>query len=139
MTHHATYENFGGDKSLIAAYEHWSVLCRPHQPTPGAMVLIAHADVTALSAVPAAAFAELHRVVADIETAARIAYAYDKINYLMLMMVDPHVHYHVIPRYAEDRAEEDPGWPGPPVLSATADVDPAEVLSSLKAAWPAQS
>ena len=26
--------------------------------------------------------------------------AYERINYLMLMMVDPHVHFHVIPRYS---------------------------------------
>jgi diadenosine tetraphosphate (Ap4A) HIT family hydrolase len=28
-------------------------------------------------------------------------FSFDKINYFMLMMVDPHLHYHVIPRYKE--------------------------------------
>jgi diadenosine tetraphosphate (Ap4A) HIT family hydrolase len=41
-----------------------------------------------------------------------------KINYLMLMMVDPHVHFHVLPRYEGDRSHGgievvDAGWPGP--------------------------
>jgi diadenosine tetraphosphate (Ap4A) HIT family hydrolase len=37
--------------------------------------------------------------------------------------VDPHVHFHVIPRYSEPRhwsriAFPDEGWPGPPRLDA---------------------
>lgn len=136
MKHHATYETFGGDDMLIAAYEHWSVLSRPAQATKGAMVLIAHADVQAFSDLPAAAFAEMDRVIGDIESAARAALAPDKMNYLMLMMVDPHVHFHVLPRYAADRPEEDPGWPGPPVLSASASVDAAEMRDALRSVWP---
>ncbi len=136
MSHHATYDTFGGDDMLIKAYEHWSVLCRPAQATKGAMVLIAHADVTRYSDLPAGAFAEMHGIISDIETALEAAYAPDKMNYLMLMMVDPHVHYHVIPRYSDDRPEEDPGWPGPPVLSSSADVSPSEVRDTLKASWP---
>ena len=45
--------------------------------------------------------------------------SYERINYLMLMMVDPNVHFHVIPRYSEARQWDgvefpDAGWPGPP-------------------------
>ena len=32
-------------------------------------------------------------------------------NYLMLMMVDPHVHFHVIPRYAAPQRFEDVDFP----------------------------
>lgn len=139
MKHHATYEKFGGDAMLIRAYDHWSVLCRPAQPTRGAMVLVAHAEATAFSDLPAAAFSELHRAIGDIEAAARAAFRPDKINYLMLMMVDPHVHFHVLMRYGADRAETDPGWPGPPSLGETADVDVSAVRAALISAWPAQS
>ena len=42
----------------------------------------------------------------------------------MLMMVDPDVHFHVIPRYSKPKQFgniefSDPGWPGPPDLSHT--------------------
>ena len=42
----------------------------------------------------------------------------------MLMMVDPNVHFHVIPRYPEPRSWSgiefpDAGWPGPPQLGAS--------------------
>ena len=54
---------------------------------------------------------------------------YERINYLMLMMVDPYVHFPVIPRYEGSRSLEnveieDKGWPGPPDLKS------AEQLSS---------
>ena len=84
----------------------------------------------------AAAFSEMHRVIQDIEAALSAAYAPDKMNYLMLMMVDPHVHYHVIPRYGAERPEADPGWPGPPALASAADVSVEEVRATLIAAWP---
>ena len=40
----------------------------------------------------------------DLDTALAKTFAPDKLNYLMLMMVDPDVHFHVLPRYAAARA-----------------------------------
>ena len=124
MKHHATYERFGGDQTLVRAYDHWSVLVRPKQATLGACVIVAHADVRALSALPDAAHAEFGRVVRALEAAWATAFAPDKHNYLCLMMVDPHVHHHALPRFERPRTfagEErmDAGWPGPPDLSAS--------------------
>ena len=53
---------------------------------------------------------------------------YDKINYLTLMMVDRHVHFHIIPRYKEYRVVsglriEDIFWPGPPDVTRYIDVN----------------
>ena len=62
----------------------------------------------------------------------------------MLMMVDPDVHYHVIPRY--EGAKEfggqqfaDHGWPGPPALGQALTPEPATreaLLTLLRANWP---
>ena len=46
----------------------------------------------------------------------------------MLMMVDPHVHFHIIPRYAGERSSTaatfaDTGWPGPPDLKSAIALD----------------
>ena len=46
------------------------------------------------------------RSTADIERALRATFDHQKINYLALMMVDPHVHFHVIPRYSGSREFE---------------------------------
>lgn len=118
----ATIEKFGWPATMIAEYEHWVVLLRPAQPTLGSLILAAKSDATAFGDLPAPAHAELKIVTAAIETALTQAVRYQKINYLMLMMVDPHVHFHVIPRYEGVRDGEglsiiDAGWPGQPDLS----------------------
>ena len=106
---------FGAPESCIRAYTHWSVLLRPAQVTLGALVLVAHDSARALSELTPAAFSELHPVVSSIETALTQAFKYDKINYLLLMMVDPDVHFHVIPRYSSERRFAGVGtdYPGP--------------------------
>ncbi len=118
----ATIEKFGWPATMIAEYEHWVVLLRPAQPTLGSLILAAKSDATAFGDLPAPAHAELKIVTTAIETALTQAVRYQKINYLMLMMVDPHVHFHVIPRYEGARDGEglsitDAGWPGQPDLS----------------------
>jgi diadenosine tetraphosphate (Ap4A) HIT family hydrolase len=86
------------------------------------MVLVAHDPAHAFSELSQASFTELHKITVQIESTLSRAFDYDKLNYLMLMMVDPDVHFHVIPRYAGPKqfqgvAFVDPGWPGAPDLS----------------------
>lgn len=122
----ATIEKFGFPQTLVAEFTHWVVLARPSQPTLGSLVLAAKSDETAFGDLPAPAHAELKQVTAAIEAALAAAVDYTKLNYLMLMMVDPHVHFHVVPRYEGARewpqgavnAREfiDVGWPKVPDL-----------------------
>ena len=118
----ATIEKFGYPATLLGEFEHWLVLLRPAQVTLGSLVLAAKSDATAYSALPRGAFAEQQEVVAIIEKALGAFVKYERINYLMLMMLDPNVHFHVIPRYLAPRSWQgvefpDAGWPGPPSLS----------------------
>ena len=117
----ATMAKFGYPDSLVREYDYWVVLLRPQQVTLGALVLICKEDADALSGISVEAFAELKEITACIESGLKGCFTYDKINYLMLMMIDPDVHFHVLPRYSSSRFFEqtefaDPGWPGPPDL-----------------------
>ena len=117
-----TMEKFGYPGSLVREYRHWAVLLRPQQTTLGALVLVCKDEAEAFSKISAEAFGELPQVTAAIEATLKASFQYDKINYLMLMMVDRDVHFHVIPRYAGPRTFarvefHDPGWPGPPELA----------------------
>ncbi|GKS68039.1 diadenosine tetraphosphate (Ap4A) hydrolase [Nitrosomonas sp. PY1] len=117
----ATMLKFGAPQTIIRQYRHWSVLLRPAQATLGALILAAHEPARALSDLSSASFAELHTVTGQLESALAKAFQYDKINYLMLMMVDPDVHFHVIPRYAQHKTFAnmkfiDAGWPAMPDL-----------------------
>jgi diadenosine tetraphosphate (Ap4A) HIT family hydrolase len=129
-----TIEKFGYPHSLVREYEHWVVLARPAQVTLGSLVLAAKGDATAYGQLPAAAFGEQSEVVGAIETALHAFVSYERINYLMLMMVDPNVHFHVIPRYSHSRHWSgvefaDSGWPGPPDLKSAIALDVAQVAA----------
>ena len=124
----AAVEKFGYPATLVAQFDHWLVLLRPAQPTLGSLVLAARSDATAFGDLPAAAHAELKTVTTTIAAALAKAVDYGKINYLMLMMADPHVHFHVIPRYEGSRSAAglticDAGWPGQPDLGSAIKLD----------------
>ena len=139
-----TILRFGHPATLVAEYDHWVVLLRPAQPTLGSLILAAKSDATAFADLPPAAFAELAPVIARIETALRDKVRYARINYMMLMMVDPHVHFHVVPRYEGERQAEglsiaDSGWPKLPVLGDAVELTPDQIAvltDWLKLGWP---
>jgi diadenosine tetraphosphate (Ap4A) HIT family hydrolase len=127
-----TIRKFGYPETLIEEFDHWLILLRPAQPTLGSLILAAKSDVTVFADLPDAAFAELAIVSRAIETALSAAVTHEKLNYLMLMMVDPHVHYHVIPRYSCERTHEgvtfeDHGWPKLPELGKAVTLDGAQI------------
>jgi len=139
-----TIQKFGYPATLVADYRHWVVLLRPAQPTLGSLVLAEKSDAMAFAEIAAASFTELAGVVSDIETALRARIGYQKINYMMLMMVDPNVHFHVIPRYEGTRDWEgvsfpDKGWPKPPALGEAVELSAdqiAKLAGWLKQGWP---
>jgi diadenosine tetraphosphate (Ap4A) HIT family hydrolase len=141
-----TIRKFGYPQSLIQEYQHWVVLLRPQQVTLGSLVLASKEPATEFHQLSAAAFGELRSAVADIERSLKALTAYQKINYLMLMMVDPDVHFHVIPRYPQaarfDGLEfPDYGWPGPPALAqftATGTEQNAAIGARLRSLWPVE-
>lgn len=141
----ATMQKFGFPQTIVKQYEHWCVLLRPEQATLGALVLACSEPVQQLGAVSAGGFKELQVVTHDLEQALAATFSYHKLNYLMLMMIDPDVHFHVLPRYDSDVTFEgisfsDPGWPGPPQLGSSTEVDDGvrtKLLTTLRANWPA--
>ncbi|MFN0193233.1 MAG: HIT family protein [Aestuariivirga sp.] len=127
----ATMVKFGHPGSLVKELEYWAILLRPAQATLGALVLAAKSDAAQFSALPAEAFAELADATRAVEQGLSRFRPYAKINYLMLMMVDPHVHFHVLPRYAETqnfagKSFADPGWPSVPELKFQNEIGEAE-------------
>jgi diadenosine tetraphosphate (Ap4A) HIT family hydrolase len=139
----ATILRFGYPATLVADYDHWLVLLRPAQPTLGSLILAAKGEATSFAELPPEAFAELRIVVAKIEEALAASIRFEKINYLMLMMVDPHVHFHVIPRYEGERSAcgvtvPDAGWPKVPALGEAVALEPDQVealVGYIKGFW----
>jgi diadenosine tetraphosphate (Ap4A) HIT family hydrolase len=133
---HATLEKFGYGTGTLFEDEHWAAVVRPAQPTLGSLVLICKRDVTAFGDLTPDEGAALPGM------AARIAVAHalvrpERVNYLMLMMVDPHVHFHVIPRYEGVRdwgglTFPDAGWPGVPNLGAAVALEAGQIAQLVR-------
>ncbi|WP_236024662.1 HIT family protein [Arenibaculum pallidiluteum] len=139
----ATMRKFGHPQTLVAETAHWSVLVRPQQVTLGSLVLACREPVRAFGEVSPGAFAELQPVVSALEALLSGFVAYERINYLMLMMVDPDVHFHVIPRYQGTRSFEgtafpDAGWPAQPALGSAVEPAPEmldRIVAALRGRW----
>ena len=119
-----TIKKFGYPDTLLKEFSHWVILLRPAQVTLGSLVLAAKSEATAYGELSSEAFAEQRETVAVIERRLTAFVHFERINFLMLMMVDPNVHFHVIPRYSGRRLWDgtefpDWGWPGPPRLDRT--------------------
>jgi len=141
----ATMAAFGYPDTLIKEYAHWCVLLRPAQATLGALVLVCKDEADAFPKISSGAFAEMARVTAEIEAALNGFRPFQRINYLMLMMVDRDVHFHVLPRYEQTQsyagiAFADSGWPKLPDLSRAVTLSPDkrdQLVAELRGIWPA--
>ena len=133
-----TMRKFGFPETLVRDYSHWVVLARPAQVTLGSLVLCAKSEAESFGALDPAAFSELAEIISAIEQALKRFCDYERINYLMLMMVDLNVHFHIFPRYQGERSFDatvfaDSGWPGPPDLKSAIAPD-VDILHSMRVA-----
>lgn len=104
---------------MVYSFDYWTWSVRPVQNTLGASILSLNRPCTAWSQVGREAMADLHNAISLLEARLQQRFTFDRINYLMLMMVDPQVHFHVLPRYQSSRSFAghewtDPTWPRPP-------------------------
>jgi len=77
---------------------------------PGFLRVILNAHVGEMSDLPTADQPKLMRVVFAAEAALRAVLAPDKINLASLGNLVPHLHWHVIPRFADDPHFPNPVW-----------------------------
>jgi diadenosine tetraphosphate (Ap4A) HIT family hydrolase len=113
----------------------WSV--RPEQPTLGAGIISLNRFALHLSDVTAEEMYQLSELIIILEKTIKGVFNHNIMNYLMLMMVDHHVHYHVIPRYDGTRQFAglewvDNGWPALPVMPDSQHRSQEGVLQSIQ-------
>ena len=123
MSFETTLSKFGYPGSIVSENKHWYILLRPEQITFASMILITKNEKnSSFAKLKPPEQAEMFLAIQKIEKVAFNKINCDKINYLALMMVDPFVHYHVLPRYKKPKVFKDiefidPGYPGVPDLT----------------------
>ncbi|MCP1727876.1 diadenosine tetraphosphate (Ap4A) HIT family hydrolase [Natronospira proteinivora] len=114
-------ENFQLDQLTVHESEHWILSVRPEQMTLGSMVLSSRSGRLHFSELSAEESADMGRELAVAERLAKEALGAVRINAVCLMMKDPIVHFHVLPRFDRSVSRygvewEDAFWPGPPTF-----------------------
>jgi diadenosine tetraphosphate (Ap4A) HIT family hydrolase len=117
-------EKFRLDDLTVHESDEWTLSVRPGQPVLGALVLSSRHLALDLSQVPPGAGAPMLELMARAEVACREHFGAVRLNVLCLMMQDPLVHFHLLPRYGAavefaGTMWSDSGWPGPPNLGDT--------------------
>lgn len=115
-------EKFLIEELMIYETNYWSWSLRPVQATLGAGILSLKRECLIFSELNQEEFSDLNNIIKVIEPTLKYIFNYDIMNYLMLMMIDRQVHYHVIPRYESNidfkgKFWIDKGWPGIPDLN----------------------
>ncbi len=131
-----TMQKFEYPAAIVKDYGSWCLLLRREQVTLGSLVLICKDNAIRYSEISKKAFQEYPEIVKQIENTLYELFEYDKINYLMLMMIDPNVHFHIIPRYAGSKVFKgtlfnDHSWPSSPDLSKHNNVS-SKMFSDIK-------
>jgi diadenosine tetraphosphate (Ap4A) HIT family hydrolase len=131
-------EKFRLDELTVHESEDWTLSVRPAQPVLGALVLSSRHLALDLSQVPSTSGDGLLDHLGRAERAAQARFGAVRCNVLCLMMQDPLVHFHLLPRYGEPptfagHEWPDSGWPGPPNLADSQALGDDELREILRA------
>lgn len=110
--------------------DHLAVILVDDPAYPGFCRVVWHAHVKEMSDLAPADRLALNDAVWHVELAMRAVMAPDKVNLASLGNMVPHVHWHVIPRFADDAQFPNPVW-----AAAVRQTD-ASVLAARRALLP---
>lgn len=134
-----TMEKFGYPHTLVAEFDHWTIQLRPSQVTLGSLALINKSEAKHLGELLEEEWTEFTVVSRFAEELLRRNFNAEKFNYLALMMKDPNVHFHLIPRYSQaqgfaGQTFNDIDWPNKTSLEKIEVSDEvfAQILEKLK-------
>lgn len=141
MTEKAEFEAFKKkfkiNELTIAEGEFWALSVRPAQITFGSLVLSAKFPALSFDELPQETAPEFLHWLKVYERIAKAKFGAERLNVICLMMVDPFVHFHVIPRFASDLQIAgslwfDKNYPAPPDMAAgDTELDTLEHVKSL--------
>lgn len=121
------------DPPHIVDLEHSYAFLDPNQTYRGHVIVVAKGHYEDIAAMPAGQGASLYAEMTQVAAAVRRACKADHMNYLSLGNIVRHVHWHIYPRYRDDRS-----WGGAPIPEPAAERLPDDDYRSLAAAIRAE-
>lgn len=101
------------DETLLWRGQHCRVILVEDVDYPGFCRVIWNDHIKEMTDLPAHMRAELMNAVFAVESAVREVMQPHKINLASLGNLTPHLHWHVIPRYIDDKHFPNPIWAAP--------------------------
>jgi diadenosine tetraphosphate (Ap4A) HIT family hydrolase len=101
------------DQTLLWRGQHCRVILVEDADYPGFCRVIWNDHVKEMTDLPSQMRAELMNTVFAVESAVREVMQPQKINLASLGNMTPHLHWHVIPRYPDDKHFPNPIWAAP--------------------------
>ena len=87
-------------RGVILADDHWTLVLNDNQATLGRVFFALNRHETDVAALSDAEVLSLWAFVREAKAALSALFAPDHFNYMFLMNLTPHVHFHIFPRYA---------------------------------------
>ena len=120
MLHCELCEQHGGE--ILHRDAQWRVVLVDDPDYPGFCRVIWNGHLKEMTDLPAAQRTQLMDAVWQVESAVREVMRPDKINLASLGNMVPHLHWHIIPRYAQDAHFPAPVWAAARRASVAADL-----------------
>ena len=134
ITYDQILKKFRYPESIVSENDSWYTLLRMEQLTFGSLILITNDSKNLnFSTLDEKEQLDMFKAIKKIEEVGYQELNCEKINYLGLMMLDPIVHFHILPRYSQEKIHNnlpfsDPGFPGPPNLEYKTNLESKEYL-----------
>ncbi len=90
-------------RGVILENEHWTLVLNENQATLGRVFFALHRHETDIAALTPEEVASLWVFLQETKAALAALFAPDHFNYMFLMNLTPHVHFHLFPRYQNER------------------------------------
>lgn len=134
-------EKFRIEELKVFESQYWVLSLRPLQITIGSLILSLKRECSNMAMISALEAEELPIIFAKIDEVYEHTFKPDKINYLVLMMVDKQVHFHIVPRYEKEveflgELYGDKDWPKPPDVLFNLDIQEhtlSEIVNFMRA------
>jgi diadenosine tetraphosphate (Ap4A) HIT family hydrolase len=97
-------------RGVVLANDHWTLVLNENQATLGRVFFALNRHETDIAALSEEEVVSLWAFLRETKAALTALFAPDHFNFMFLMNLTPHAHFHIFPRYKEARVFAGQAW-----------------------------